>query len=65
MTQLPAVSTFGSDSSVLRAAMPPLSAREEVRLQILARELVRYSPEFASLLAEAGMRDLRSELAFA
>lgn len=65
MTQLPAVSTFETDAAILRPALPPITAREEVRLQILAHEIVRYSPELAGLLSEAGMNKLCAELDFA
>lgn len=65
LPQLPAVSTFEIDSAVLRPALPSLTTRDEVRLEILAHELVRYSPELAELLMASGMNRMRSELEFA
>ncbi len=65
MTQLPAVSTFETDAAILRPALPPLTTREEVRLEILAHEIVRYNPELAELLVEFGINKLREELDFA
>lgn len=61
LSQLPAVSTFDTDSAILQPALPPLSTREEVRLEILAYEIVRYCPELAGILEEAGMNKFRED----
>jgi hypothetical protein len=39
-----------------------LTSREEVRMEILADEIVRYAPMLAEVLTECGMRRLRGEL---
>ncbi len=65
LTQLPAVSTFDFDSAVFRPALLPLTTREEVRLEILAHEFVRYRPDLAGLLEESAMKKLRAELEYA
>ena len=65
MTQLPAVSTFESDSALFRPAQLPLWERDEAQLEILAYEIARYSPELAEILAAAGMNELRAQLDYA
>lgn len=64
MTQLPAVSTFESDSAILRPAQLPLWDSEKGRLEILAHEIVRYCPELAGILEDAGINRLHTELNF-
>lgn len=61
-TQLPEPFAFTDEAATLRPATTPLSPREEVRLHILAHELVRYAPDLAQRLAGHGMARLRAEL---
>ncbi|MCE9519772.1 MAG: hypothetical protein K8R87_09505 [Verrucomicrobia bacterium] len=61
-TQLPEPFAFTDEAATLRPAAPPLSPREEVRLHILAHELVRHEPLLARRLADHGMARLYAEL---
>ncbi len=65
LIQFPAVSTFESDTAILRPAQLPPWDSEQGHLEILAYEFVRYCPELAEMLAEDGMNSLRAELDYA
>ena len=61
-TQLPESFAFANETATLRPAAPPLSPREEVRLQLLANEIVRHAPGLARRLRDHGMARLEAEL---
>ena len=61
-TQLPEPITFLTETAPLRPSAPPLTAREEVRLHILAHEIIRHQPRLARWLRDDGIRRLRAEL---
>ena len=61
-TQLPEPFAFSHEAASLRPVAPPLSPREEVRLHLLANELVRYAPGLMRRLRKHGMDSLRAEL---
>lgn len=65
LSPLPALSTFDSDTAFLRPAQLPLWDRESARLEILAHEIVRYSPELAEMLLDASMNKMGAELEYA
>ncbi len=60
--QLPERFVFTDEAASLRPAAPPLSPREEVRLHLLARELVHYAPDLTRRLRDHGVARLRAEL---
>lgn len=61
-TQLPEPIVFTDEAAALRPVTSSLSAREEVRLHLLARDLVHYEPELSLLLRDLGMAQLSAEL---
>ena len=65
-TPLPSIASFEGIAAMLQPPAPqfsPLTSREETQLEILAHEIVRYTPELAGLLAQHGMQRLREDFA--
>jgi hypothetical protein len=60
--QLPESFAFDDDVAPLRPAAPSRSSREEMKLHILANEIVRYAPELTHVLRRQGQVRLRAEL---
>ena len=60
-TQLPEPFAFAHEAASLRPAASRLSPREEMRLHLLASELVRHAPDLMQSLRNHGMARLRAE----
>lgn len=61
-TQLPEPIVFTDEAAALRPVTSSLRTKEEVRLHLLARELVRHDPDLALFLRDLGMARLSAEL---